>query len=121
MGVVLEIRNLVGHWLRQVVGPVIGASLMVYVIYHAVQGNHGLIAYWQLVKQVGTATSVAAAVGDERARLERRVRLLHPQSLDPDMLEERARIMLGYAHPADIVLMDRPEDGRPVSRRQGIR
>ena len=108
MSLVLEIRDTLGHRLRQVVGPVIAASLMVYVVYHAVQGNHGLIAYWRLEKQVHTASAVAAALNDERARLDRRVRLLHPDSLDRDMLEERARIMLGYSHPDDIVLIDRP-------------
>jgi cell division protein FtsB len=31
--------------------------------------------------------------------------LLRPESLDPDMLEERARVLLNLAHPNDIVIM----------------
>lgn len=108
MSIVYDIRRLA----RQVIGPVLVVSLMVYVIYHGVQGNHGLIAYWQLVKQVDTAKQALAVLDEEKLRLQRRVKLLHPDSLDPDMLEERARVMLGYAHPLDEIIVDRP-DRRP--------
>ncbi len=104
MSIVHDIRRL----LRQVIGPVLGVSLMVYIVYHAVQGNHGLIAYWQLVKQVDAANQAVALLNEEKTRLRKRVKLLHPDGLDPDMLEERARVMLGYADPTDIILVDRP-------------
>ena len=42
----------------------------------------------------------------ERQSMERRVSLLEPGSLDPDMLEERARLMLNYGHVDDIVILD---------------
>ena len=42
----------------------------------------------------------------ERETLERRVRLLNPGSLDADMLEERARLMLNYGHAYDIIILD---------------
>ncbi len=104
MSIVYDIRRLA----RQVIGPVLGVSLMVYIVYHAVQGNHGLIAYWQLVKQVDAAKQAVALLDEEKTRLQKRVELLHPDSLDRDMLEERARVMLGYADPTDIILVDRP-------------
>ena len=104
MSILYDIR----HLARQVIGPVLGVSLMVYIVYHAVQGNHGLIAYWQLVKQVDAANHAVALLDEEKTRLQKRVELLHPDSLDPDMLEERARVMLGYADPTDIILVDRP-------------
>ncbi len=37
--------------------------------------------------------------------IENRVRLLRPGSLDLDMLDERARYQLDYAHPRDLVRM----------------
>ena len=40
-----------------------------------------------------------------RMELEHRVRLLHPNSLDPDMLDERARLMLNYGHEDDVVVI----------------
>jgi cell division protein FtsB len=41
----------------------------------------------------------------ERVELERKVSLLRPDNLDPDMLDERARAMLNYLHPRDLTLM----------------
>ena len=31
--------------------------------------------------------------------------LLRPDNFDPDMLEERTRVMLNYVHPDEIVIM----------------
>jgi len=42
----------------------------------------------------------------ERDAIKRRVSLLEPGSLDPDMLEERARLMLNYGHVDDIVILE---------------
>jgi cell division protein FtsB len=41
----------------------------------------------------------------ERQRWERRVALLKPQSIDPDMLDERARALLDYVDPRELTLM----------------
>jgi cell division protein FtsB len=41
----------------------------------------------------------------QRKELEHRVSLLHPDSLDPDMLDERARVMLNYGLKDDIVII----------------
>jgi cell division protein FtsB len=40
-----------------------------------------------------------------KRRLERRVALLRPESLDRDMLEERARAVLNLARPEDRVIL----------------
>ena len=47
-----------------------------------------------------------ARVSARRQAIEHRVRLLHPMSIDPDMLDERARLMLNYARPDDIVILE---------------
>lgn len=41
----------------------------------------------------------------QRQTLENKVAMLRPGSIDPDLLEERARIMLGYQHPDELVVM----------------
>ena len=40
----------------------------------------------------------------ERSELETQVRLLSDRSLSRDLLEERARLLLGYADPRDYVI-----------------
>ncbi len=44
-----------------------------------------------------------------RERLERDVSLLRPESLDPDMLDERARAILNLANKDDLVMLKRRE------------
>jgi cell division protein FtsB len=90
---------------RHVVGPILGSALVVYIVYNTVQGDRGLIAYWQLTKQVEQARTLRADLDQQRERLENRVTLMYPQSLDPDMLDERARFMLGYSRPDEYVII----------------
>ena len=88
-----------------ILGPVLGASAVMYFAYHAVQGEHGLNAWWQVTQQIKVMETKVAETERERSRLERRVRLMRPESLDPDMLEEQARRMLNYVRDDEIVIL----------------
>ncbi|HEX9809381.1 MAG TPA: septum formation initiator family protein [Alphaproteobacteria bacterium] len=89
---------------RHIVGPVLAASLFAYFAYHAVQGDRGLIAWLKLSQQVDEARIEAARLAETRAGLAHRVRLMSPESLDPDLLEERARAVLGYIRADEVVI-----------------
>ena len=89
---------------RRAVPPALGALLAVYFSYHLVQGERGLIAYLQLKAQVTASQAELETLRAEKSRLARRVRLLRPDSLDPDLLDEQARRMLGFAHPDELVI-----------------
>jgi cell division protein FtsB len=90
--------------MRQAMAPLFGAAAIAYFGYHAVQGDRGLIAWWNLRYEIEKTDIALAEVGAERQVLEHRVSLLRPESLDPDMLEERARVMLGFVHPDDRIV-----------------
>jgi cell division protein FtsB len=90
---------------RQAIVPILGSILVVYFSYNMVQGNHGLIAAMSLQAKVDQAEARYAEVHQERLELEHRVALLRPDNLDPDMIEERARTMLDFVHPDEIVIM----------------
>lgn len=92
--------------LRQVVGPILGAALMAYFTYHAMQGDRGLIAWWNLRYEIEQVDTELLQVATQKEVLEHRVSLLRPESLDRDMLEERARLMLGAIHPQDVIVPD---------------
>jgi cell division protein FtsB len=92
---------------RHVVGPIIGSALVVYVAYNTVQGDRGLIAYWQLTKQVEQARAIQDELDLKRRRLENRVKLMNSNSLDADMLDERARFLFGYTRPDEYVIITR--------------
>jgi hypothetical protein len=49
--------------------------------------------------------------------MERRVALLSPQSLDLDMLEERARIVLNYGRESEVVVLVSPPN-QPAPRKE---
>ena len=91
---------------RQVLGPLRGAAVIVYFGYHAVQGDRGLMAWWNLRFEIERANTTLATVSAEKKLIEHRVALLRPESLDPDMLEERARVMLGAVGPNDLIVPD---------------
>ena len=90
---------------RHVLGPILGAVLIVYITYHALQGERGLLAYWQLVHQVEQAKIVAADMGATREKIANRVALLSSTAIDRDMLDERVRDMLGYSLPGEVIIL----------------
>jgi cell division protein FtsB len=101
MNLVGEIRRRARH----IVGPVLGITLFAYFAYHAVQGDRGLIAWWKLSQQVETAQARFDETHAKRKAFDHRVGLLRPDALDLDLLEERARLLLGMAHPDDVVIL----------------
>ena len=92
---------------QQMVGPILGSLLVVYFVYHAVQGDHGALAWRQLDLRIIEARVTLEELAGRREALEHRVKLLLPESLDPDMLEEQGRRLLNFTHPDDIVLIPR--------------
>ena len=82
----------------------IAALVIGYFGVNAYTGNHGLRAKQDLDQQIGQLSSELSALKSERAIWERRVALLKPESIDPDMLDERARVLLDYADPRDLTL-----------------
>jgi cell division protein FtsB len=90
-------------------GLYLGAALLIgYFGVNAYTGNHGINARQGLDLQMARLTSERDALRSERQQWERRVALLKSRSLDPDMLEERARALLDYVDPRDLTLIRRP-------------
>ncbi len=79
-----------------------------YFAVNAFTGAHGLRAQADLDKQLATMKGELAHLKGERAVWERRVALLRSDKIDPDMLDERARALLSYADPRDVILLIHP-------------
>jgi cell division protein FtsB len=82
---------------------VMAAGLIGYFGVNAYTGKYGLHAQAALDQEMVALTSELARLKQERIVLEQRVSLLRAESLDPDMLDERARFQLEFAHPRDLV------------------
>jgi cell division protein FtsB len=91
--------------LRLVVPPIIGACVFGYFVYHAVQGDRGIMAWLRMTRELAESQAILADVQSERQTLEHRVALLNPNGLDPDLLDERARAMLNVAEADDRLVM----------------
>jgi cell division protein FtsB len=87
--------------------PMVCACFVLYLGYHGLYGERGLITMLRLKKEIGHLEFDLAAMREESKILQRRITLLRPESLDVDLLEERARVQLGYARSADLVIFDR--------------
>lgn len=92
--------------LQLVVGPVVAISLLGYFIYHIIQGERGLLSWRQFNLKIEQAEARLKETTAEQDILERRVHLMRPESLDPDMLEEQAREKLNFARKDEIVILD---------------
>jgi cell division protein FtsB len=57
-----------------------------------------------LDQQIAQLSGELAGLKAERGTWERRVSLLRADSIDPDMLDERARVLLNYADPRELTL-----------------
>jgi cell division protein FtsB len=97
--------------LRQALIPLVCVIVLSYFAYHAVYGRHGFIAWLSLQNSVDTLQQQLTELETTHRALDQQVSLLRPESLDPDLLDERARATLGLAAPNEIVIFrDRPTE-----------
>ncbi len=94
---------------RMVVLPLglwtLSALVVGYFVWQAESGSRGLEAKKALkIRAYGLSRDLAAARA-ERATWEHRVTLLRSEQIDRDLLEERARIVLGRVHANDVVII----------------
>ena len=99
--------------LRRACFPLICLGLLGYFTYHLMVGDHGLDARSRLQSQVKSVEGELKGLQAVRERLDRDVALMRAGKLDPDMLDERARIILNFSHPNDIVIMNKPSATAP--------
>jgi cell division protein FtsB len=87
---------------------VLTALLIGYFGVNAYSGNRGLKAKEDIDRQMTSLNADLTRLKLEHAQWSRRVALLKSDAIDPDMLDERARLLLDYADPRDLTLMFRP-------------
>ncbi len=84
------------------------AFLIIYFGFHALTGERGILTTHERDATLAAKTEELRQVRAEREDLEVRARLLRDQSLSRDLLEERARSLLGFADPRDYVIRTKP-------------
>ena len=96
----------IAGWGRKGLGPALGVALVAYFSFHTISGDRGLLAWVKLKQTLDVAQTELAEVSAERENLEHLVTLLSPETLDADLLEERARLVLNMGYEGDWVIPD---------------
>jgi cell division protein FtsB len=84
------------------------ACLIGYLSWHAINGERSFSQAERLSGRIATLEAERDKVREQRLALDARVALIRPQSIDPDLLEELARVKLGFVRPNDVVLHTHP-------------
>lgn len=119
MALIKDLRT----YARQVVGPTLAVSLFAYFAYHAIEGDRGLLAWMQLTQDVESTQAELDKMVHAREALDHQTYLLRSEALDPDMLDERARAVLGLVRKDDVIIaspttgLDHESDASPAQGR----
>lgn len=84
--------------------PVLSLCLILYFGYHSVEGRYGLISLHRLNLRIAHLETQSEILAARRAALEKKVAMLRPESLEPDLLDEEVRKSLGFVHRDEIVI-----------------
>lgn len=93
------------------VRPYVPAALFAVLIFYfgvsALTGDRGLLSHARLNAALVARTHQLQALRAERVQLQTEVRLLSDTNLSRDLLEERARTILGFADHRDYIVRPR--------------
>ena len=78
-------------------------ALLGYFGWHAYKGPRGFPYRDSLEVKVASLKDKSEGLQRDREKLEGKVSLLRPESIDPDLLDELARGNLDLAKPTDVV------------------
>lgn len=102
MGFLLDIQNRIKNS-----GLLIFCTLLsLYFIFHGISGERGLLKLLYLHNEISEAEQIANMYHQEKIKLEEKVKLLSSSSLDLDLLDERARIVLNFVGKDEFIILD---------------
>lgn len=80
-------------------------ALIGYFAIQGYNGQYGLVAKRAFQQQHEALTAELDGLRAQREALEAKARLLSPERIDADMLDEEARRLLNLVNPKDLVLI----------------
>lgn len=90
--------------LRSMMPGLILFGLCLYFSFYLVFGPRGLLSLERLEDDVNVHSAAHDDLKHAREILEANVRLMRPDSLDPDMADEQVRRILGYGKKDEVVI-----------------
>ncbi len=90
--------------LRQMMLPLCFLLLIGYFVFHALNGGYGAYALTDMKQDIDKLEADLLSARLKRESMEHRIALFRRETLDPDMMDERARAYLNMAHPDELVI-----------------
>lgn len=84
--------------------PMVALMALIYFAFYTLYGTRGYYTLKDLEQDLSAKSTAYEAIQNQRQDLEHQVRLMRPDSVDPDMMTEQIRKNLYYIHPNDIVI-----------------
>jgi len=84
--------------------PALCIGLVAFFGWHAVAGDTGILALGGYKAEETRLAKEAAVVAQRKADLERKVTLLNPSKVDPDLADELVRENLGLVREDEFVI-----------------
>ena len=100
----MRIRRSVTRVFAMSVLPAVTCAFVAYFGYHAVWGERGVLALSDTQARLGVQQQQLAQLQGARARLQHRIELLRPGSVDNDLVEELARSQFMEGAPGQIAV-----------------
>jgi cell division protein FtsB len=82
----------------------VAIALICYLSFAALQGEHGLFSLLRTEAEEGRLKETLTSLQTERTVVENRTERLSGGHLDPDLLDEQARKVLGLGRPDEIIV-----------------
>jgi len=92
--------------LKKIAAPLLGFILFAYFLFHLAHGERGYFSLQGIEQKISQKQHAYVEVLNRRERLNQRVMLLRPASLDRDLLEEQVRHVLGYTTKDDLIVVN---------------
>jgi len=84
--------------------PLMMVFFVFYLVFNALSGERGIYALLKEERRLESLKKELQTVSDERKDMETRVRLMSAGSLDRDMLDEQARLILNSAGEDEVIV-----------------
>lgn len=100
----MQIRRKLTRLFSALVIPAVLAAATLYFGYYTIWGTRGLLAMNETRARLEVRQEQLAMLKADRMRLDHRIKLLEPGSVDPDMVEEVARSQLLEGVPGQVAV-----------------
>lgn len=94
------------YFVRKNFVTLVGMGLFLYFSYHLIQGERSYMRFVSLSQSVESLEQKTSNLKDQREQLEAKVAMMRPGSVNRDLLEERARVVLGFRRDGEKDLLE---------------